>query len=205
MFKKIKELKLKIKIAIIALIVVFVSTVVFSIYSVIKLNLMENDFNERYMNLYKDYNGFKEELGKYELEDITEINNALKENLGINFILPDGIIYEETKASLNKYIEDQNKYTIKVNLNGMSYEEFGQHIYILVHDFVLDKNTDINSFKDGIGYYKPNSFKETTYGNIYFDVHYSQIGNGPENESFRNKIKLVKEEDNKVTIFINHW
>lgn len=42
MFKKIKELKLKVKVCIIAFIVVFVSTVILAVYSTIKVVQLEN-------------------------------------------------------------------------------------------------------------------------------------------------------------------
>ena len=42
MFKKIKELKLKVKIAIIAVVTIFVLTVILAIYSTIKVNNIEN-------------------------------------------------------------------------------------------------------------------------------------------------------------------
>ncbi len=44
MFKKIKELKLKVKIAIIAVVTIFVLTVILAIYSTIKVNILENKF-----------------------------------------------------------------------------------------------------------------------------------------------------------------
>ena len=46
MFKKIKELKLKVKVCIIAFIVVFVSTVILAVYSTIKVVQLENIIEE---------------------------------------------------------------------------------------------------------------------------------------------------------------
>ena len=43
MFKKIKELKLKVKIAIIAFAVIFMSTVILAIYSTVKVSVLENN------------------------------------------------------------------------------------------------------------------------------------------------------------------
>lgn len=42
MFKKIKELKLKVKISVIAFIVVFVLTVILAIYSTVKVHILED-------------------------------------------------------------------------------------------------------------------------------------------------------------------
>lgn len=42
MFKKLKELKLKVQIAVIALVAVFIITVICAIYSAIKVNCLEN-------------------------------------------------------------------------------------------------------------------------------------------------------------------
>ena len=44
MFKKIKELKLKVKISVIAFIVVFVLTVILAIYSTVKVHILEDRF-----------------------------------------------------------------------------------------------------------------------------------------------------------------
>lgn len=46
MFKKVKELKLKVKIAIIAFVVVFVTTVVLALYSTIKVVQLQNIIEE---------------------------------------------------------------------------------------------------------------------------------------------------------------
>ena len=43
MFKKIKELKLKVKIAIIAFAIIFMSTVILAIYSTVKVSILENN------------------------------------------------------------------------------------------------------------------------------------------------------------------
>ncbi len=207
MFKKIKELKLKIKIGIIVFVVVFVTSVVFSIYSVVKVNMIENEFERKIFAVYSNFHKFKEEQGEVIITDIDEVKRYMKDNLALEFELPDGVLYESVLIDANKYIDDSDKYTLVFKLNEMSFMDFANYLHGVLYDLVEFKELGVESFKDGSGYYKINSFEEATYNNMYFDVNYSQIGESLDyNAGFRNKMKLnYDENDNTVTILINHW
>ena len=208
MFKKIKELKLKIKIGIAVFAVIFICTVCLSIYSVIKINFMEKEFETYLFGVYSDYSEFKEELGKYSITDIEEVKKYMKENLALEFDLPDGVLYESALIDSNKYIDDFDKYTLVFKLNEMSFMDFANYMHGVLYDLVEFKELGVQSFKDGTGYYRINSFEEATYNNMYFDVNYSQIGDLSHSDSacFRNKMKLKYDENNNtVSVLINHW
>lgn len=207
MFKKIKELKLKIKIGIVVFVVVFVTSVVFSIYSVVKVNMIENEFERKIFAVYSNFHKFKEEQGKVIITDIDEVKSYMKDNLALEFELPMGAKYVSTLIETNKFVEQTDKYTLVVNLNDVKFNDFGNYMHSVLYDLVEFKELGVESFKDGSGYYKINSFEEATYNNMYFDVNYSQIGESLDyNANFRNKMKLnYDENDNTVTILINHW
>lgn len=207
MFKKIKELKLKIKIGIAVFAFIFICTVCLSVYSVIKINFMEKEFETYLFGVYSDYSEFKEELGKYSITDIEEVKKYMKENLALEFDLPDGVLYESALIDSNKYIDDFDKYTLVFKLNEMSFMDFANYMHGVLYDLVEFKELGVQSFKDGTGYYTINSFEEATYNNMYFDVNYSQIGDLSRPDSgFRNKMKLKYDENNNtVSVLINHW
>ena len=65
MFKKIKELKFKVKLAVMIFVIIFISTVILAIYSTIKVVQLENIIEE-YKNPKPKSNG---PFGKYFMDD----------------------------------------------------------------------------------------------------------------------------------------
>lgn len=207
MFKKVKELKLKVKIAVIAVAIIFVSSFVLSIYSVVRIHTLKIEFDRQLFSFYDEFYQWKVSEGSYKLDSVDDVLLHLKENLALELSLPDGVTYVSALADLNKYEKDLNNYTIVVDLNNTDFNEFGNHLYDILYDLVSFKELGVQSFKEEPGYYTIKCFEDATYNNMYFDVDDILIDeSADENASFRNKMKLqYNKADNQVTILINHW
>ena len=146
------------------------------------------------------------ELNYLDTERFTFLTNPkdwekdLEKEIGMTIDVPD--TWKFDKVVIRKSIEDNDyDYFIitMIKSDNYSFDNFVNDLYNKIHD----KFGEVDSFKEGRGYYEINSFSEATYNNMYYD--YITTNEEGIETGTKPKIKILDQEDNIVKIEINKF
>jgi hypothetical protein len=160
------------------------------INSVIELNYLDSDLYKYLVNPTDWIDTLKKEIAL----DLHELGNYKVEKVLV-----------KQKTTMTE--DDLSEWTIILNMDDKtSFTDFTKLIYQKIKDVLILTNNDtsqVESFKEGRGYYDINSFEEATYNNMYYD-YMKTMGDGSTGGP-KVKIKVLEEENNKVRIEINKF
>lgn len=125
----------------------------------------------------------------------------LEKQIGMTIDVPD--TWRLDKVIVRKYVENEDStdqfIITMIKSDNYSFNEFTTDLYKKIHD----KFGEVDSFKEGKGYYEINSFSEATYNNMYYD--YITMNEEGIETGTKPKIKIFEQEENIIKIEINKF
>lgn len=142
-------------------------------------------------------------LNTIELNNNDSWMELMKDKTGLDIKIPDDWSVESSYVKYEKDIQDNcYEFRIVFNMDGnYTFDKFADDLFdqakIISYDY---HESNVESWKDGKGYYPVNSFEETTYGNIYYD----RSDYKGSSSALRHKVK-IKRVDNQLILEVNKF